>query len=601
MNNEEKERSVDTISPSQKRRTKAVFVAFFAIGGACAIYFSAISTTANKNTQLALSNFEPGADIAYEIFEGGQIIEKGNKQIDPSGKLSLDSDPDSDTTLTYKMTIRNPGPAKGTGQDPLNILLKLNPKNRAVDYHASGLREFSEVLISDGQSDVNSRTDWAGALSGTSVLDNLDQKNRNLLKIAFQSHNLENDAASPDGQIVEVFFGDANGSNLAAVQSRWSRAMKYMTEQLSAVMMQQAFIIGTFFDAKMQLETQRKMQELMARAHKDYHPSEQICRFGTFVKSLAHTERAYELDMRALNRALMGEVLAIEHDSAAQGPRMEVPNRITQFRTKYCNPRDNNDSLDLLCNTLVAATPAQRDRFNKDIDYFRTLESKLTVNANFADNALTNDEEDLFALAQNLYFPTVFDEVLDEDLAENVVSHYNTRSFMAKIGVAHNSFVNIVGMKTSAPPGQATVAPGAWPPNIIAPPPPATPLTENTGWTFMKAFIRELGLPAMTAAEIHAYLGERPSYYAQMEVLTKKIFQSPHFYTNLYDKPANVDRIGAAIDAIALMSLRDRFDSSLRREMLTSMLVEDELQDHVENISIRIFSNVQEEQTTLSP
>lgn len=115
----------------------------------------------------------------------------------------------------------------------------------------------------------------------------------------------------------------------------------------------------------------------------------------------------------------------------------------------------------------------------------------------------------------------------------------------------------------------------------------------------MKAFIRELGLPGMTDAEIHAYLGERPSYYAQMEVLTKKIYESPNFYTNLYDKPENVDRIGAAIDAIGLMSMRDRFDSSLRREMLTGLLVEDALQTHIESNTVRIFKNIQDEQPTL--
>jgi hypothetical protein len=47
-----------------------------------------------------------------------------------------------------------------------------------------------------------------------------------------------------------------------------------MTEQLSAVAMQQMEIIGTFLDAKQQLETQRLFQEMAAQAQKDYTPSE---------------------------------------------------------------------------------------------------------------------------------------------------------------------------------------------------------------------------------------------------------------------------------------------------------------------------------------
>ncbi len=584
----------------------AVIVVCAGAAALCLLLFIGFGSK-NGPSYVSLSNFKPGAKVAYEIFDDTKLVEKGFEEVDTSGKLKLESPlmEDRQTQGQVAVNLKIEDMARRAhqaeeGSDSVNLLLKMDKKSRKIDYFGSGLDDFSRILVSNGKDSLETNADWSGGFAGDNLFDKLDDKNRKLLKLAFQSHDLQDDSGQPE-HIVEVFFGDPNGSSAAAVQARYTAALIMMTEQLSAVMMQQAFIIGTFFDAKMQLETQRKIQELMARAHKDYHPSEQICRFGTFVKSLAHSERAYELDMRALNRALMNQMLAVQDDSSTQGPRAEVENKITQFQTKYCNPRDNNDSLDLLCPTLVAAAPAQRIRFNKDIDYFRTVDSKLTLDANFSDATLTNEEEDLFALAQNLYFPDAFDDYETVDVTENPRSHYNTRAFAARMNAAQNSFINIVGMKTSSPPGQATVAPGAWPPNIIAPPPPATPLTENTGWTFMKAFIRELGLPAMTNAEIHEYLGERPSYYAQMEVLTKKIYQSPHFYTNLYDKPANVDRIGAAIDAIALMSLRDRFDSSLRREILTSLLVEDALEHEVENVTVGIYKNVQDEQPTVRP
>ena len=96
--------------------------------------------------------------------------------------------------------------------------------------------------------------------------------------------------------------------------------------------------------------------------------------------------------------------------------------------------------------------------------------------------------------------------------------------------------------------------------------------------------------------QIDEILGERPSYYAQMEVLTKKIYQSPNFYTNLYDKPANVKRIGASIDAITIMNQRDRFESLLRREMLTSVLVEEALGTHVEEVNANMYEAMQKSQ-----
>ncbi|MCB1592672.1 MAG: hypothetical protein KDI90_09500 [Alphaproteobacteria bacterium] len=555
-----------------------------------------------QGTHISLSSFEPGSSLTYELFQDGQIVEKGRKDMDDKGRLTLDAtrylDENPESKLTYNLKIENlQKQAKGEASDPLNLLLKIDNASGHVGYAGAGLDQFSDILLSDGQQTTKSKADWTGGFAGEKLFDRLDDKNRNLLKLAFRGHDLENDILPREDGVVEVFFGDPSGSSLGAVQSRWTRALAMMTEQLSAVMMQQAMIVGAFFDAKFQLESQRKMQELMARAHKDYHPSEQICRFGTFVKSLAHTERAFELDMRALNRALLNQMLGTDPDSSAEGPSSEFPTRIAQFTTKYCDPHDNNNSLDLMCPTTVAlgAGNPLKDRFNKDIDFYRTVDSKLTLDANFADNTITNDEEDVFALANNLYFPDVFETIEYEDVGESDLSHYNSRSYAATIAAAQNSYVNIIGMKTSAPPGLATPAVGAWPPNIV--PPPVVNYAEDTGWTFMKAFLRELG--GLTDPEIHAYLGERPSYFAQMEVLSKKVFQSPHFFTNLYDKPVNVDRIGAAIDAIALMNMRDRFDSSLRREMLTSLLVEQSLKPHVENLSVQIFKAIQDEQPTL--
>ena len=589
-----------------KLRKAIILTAVIAAVGAAGMFVygdKLVSADRSSDTIVSLRNFVPGSLVSYEIFKDGKTLGKGKKSLGQDGELKLSvpvAEKDEDKSiLTYNMMVSHPQ-QQVSSETPssMSMMLKVNQETGEVTYSGSGLQEFSDVSISDGKTKKEGSADWAGIFAGTEVPDNLDDKNKRLLQLAFNDYNLQNDANNNSSPVIEVIFGDSSGSSAAAVQARWTRALAFMTEEFSAVMMQQAQILGSFFDAKFQLETQRKMQELMARAHKDYHPSEQICRLGTFVKSLAHSERQYENEIRAFNEALMNQMLAVQNDSAAEGYKTEYRAKLDQFTTTHCYPRDNNDGLDLLCDGLTAAGAPARERFNKDINFFLTLEKPLTVDVNMLDGTLTPDEEDLLALAQNLYFPDVFEEAIDERLSIDVRSHYKTRSFAARMNVAHNSFVNIVGMKSSAPEGQTTAAYGAWPANII--PPTVTTLDEDTGWTFMKAFIRELA-PAWTDDQIHEYLGERPSYYAQMDVLTKKIYQSPHFYTNLYDKPANVDRIGAALDAIALMSMRDRFDSSLRREMLTAMLVEDALDEHVEGLTVRIFKNIQEEQIMLNP
>jgi hypothetical protein len=62
-----------------------------------------------------------------------------------------------------------------------------------------------------------------------------------------------------------------------------------------------------------------------------------------------------------------------------------------------------------------------------------------------------------------------------------------------------------------------------------------------------------------------------------MDILTKKMYQRPEFYTDLYDTPTNVDRKGVSLQAIGLMQDFDTLKSYLRQEMILAVLVEMEL------------------------
>ena len=107
---------------------------------------------------------------------------------------------------------------------------------------------------------------------------------------------------------------------------------------------------------------------------------------------------------------------------------------------------------------------------------------------------------------------------------------------------------------------------------------PGQPQTRE----FLGAVLTELGVPAN---EVYQLIGERPSYYAQLEIMAKKIYQNPDFYANLYDKPANVARKGVALKAIELMLDRAIFESQLRQEMAMSVLLSSRLRSTFRDVN----------------
>jgi hypothetical protein len=352
-------------------------------------------------------------------------------------------------------------------------------------------------------------------------------------------------------------------------------ALQLMAAQLTAVGIMQIQMVGAIFDAKHQLETQRLFQQMMAQAHKDYQPSEGMCTFGTTVRSLAGSERRSNIAQVAFaqrmiqRQALSGDVTSVESLSSDKRSRMAL------FLKNYCDQADNANGLGNLCRQAVA-TPARR---NIDVDYTRNIESRLTLDVSFipdtaaaggaapaagAPAAATPDEEDVFSLAANLFSHNIAPIAQPELLAvkdgrvrmSNVEKYMDLRAIFAKRSVAQNSFAAITAQRAAGAPESAP---------------------------YTKAILKELGV--QNATEIDQLLGKNPSYFAQMEILTKKIYQNPLFYTELYDKPVNVARKGAAMQAIGLMQDRDLYNSLLRSEVVLSVLLETMLQKEQDKVA----------------
>lgn len=368
--------------------------------------------------------------------------------------------------------------------------------------------------------------------------------------------------------MVDVFFknGDKGEQSKRDTVPGLLEALQVMTSQLTTNAIDQIFMVGAMLDAKHQLETQRLFQQLTAEAHKDYHPSEGMCEVGTMTRSLATSARRADLSQITFAQRMNERQLLSGDTTSTNDEESEFWSRLRQFAHTFCNPADNGNGLANLCKI----SQKDKTRFNRDIDYTASVDLPLTLEIDFTPDgaAKTKDEENIFALSTNLYAydppPMIPETNLVNEKGEatsGVDNLMDLRAVAAKRSVAQNTLAAIVAQKTEG-------APESKP--------------------FLYAALKEMSGEGISDDEIKAYLGKNPSYYAQMEMLGKKIYQHPGFYTELYDKPANVLRKEAAMQAIELMQKRDIYRSLLRSEALFSVILETSLADQQREIENKI-------------
>ncbi len=408
-------------------------------------------------------------------------------------------------------------------------------------------------------------------------------------------------------------------------------ALADMATQMAAVSMQYTQIVGSFLDAQLQMDTQRVFRKLQFEAHKDYQPSETFCYFGTNVKSLAATESKGRFNALALSQISLARQIGNLNQAGSMSSVNDYKARWDQFVDHYCDPLDNNfqdqsstarpltglgsgdarTGLVLACDHDGSGSGSDigaldRNRYNRDISYTRLMEKPRTLEVDFTDGTLnvsTNlipplsmsslyagpikqprDEEDIIALSRNLYG----NKVLSRSLSTTMLKKSNARklylalrSVAAKRNVAQASFNAIVALKSA---GTSDELP------VLAIPKPTVDnngsfstvspvMLEQQTRRFLAAIMAQL-LPAdqtSTSGNIFDLIGYSPSYYSQLEILAKRIYQNPDFYAQLYDSPANVIRKKVAMKAIELMVDRTIYESQIRREMSISVLLASKL------------------------
>ena len=328
------------------------------------------------------------------------------------------------------------------------------------------------------------------------------------------------------------------------IESLWEAhtlpALMLMTEQITTSAIQQAMMIGTLFDAKHQLESQRLLQTLEAEAHSAYQVGEGMCTFGTMTRSIANTERRKDItqinlaDRSSQRQSLNGDGIS------AGGAADDFKSRFEEYINVYCHPSEMGGSIAQICNA------PDQTRVFKDIN-FTALSQSNNLNLDFTNPAATADEADVLALQANLYghrvLPSIpenkfaLDASGEEPLVNNVETYFKMRGLLAKRSIAQASFAAYVAERTEM---DASVQP------------------------YMEAVLKEMGI---SEAEAQDLLGFRPSYYTQMKFMTNTMYQTPNFYADLYSTPENVDRKIVSMQALNLKLRYDAYESHSRKNM----------------------------------
>lgn len=340
-------------------------------------------------------------------------------------------------------------------------------------------------------------------------------------------------------------------------------AMMDMAEFMSSFGMYQVEVFGSLLDAKDQMETERLMQQFVAEAHARYQPDVEMCTIGTVARGFAAAYRDAEYTAFTLAQRSQDRQLGSINQSAGAGRADDRIMRTDLFKRKFCNPYQNDNSLNTLCGPKPASPiSTNMPSMDRDVGYTRLIDEPFFLDVDFTvdivtgNQKLTEDEQALIAMENYLFAHNVFDRLGSEVLKIKGFHpiYLDARAVVAKRSVAENSFLAIAGMKASSPSNNMAVL--------------ASAIMKQMGVTGPEAFI-------LTGAE--------PSYYDLLDLIGRRLYQVPEFYIQLYDTPANVARKDVAMQAIDLMLGRDMFKSELRSEADMAIWLELEIIDKQQN------------------
>jgi Arc/MetJ family transcription regulator len=516
----------------------------------------------SKPTLSTVSGLQDGDSLSVNIAVGQDYyrLEDIEARNDGTRSVKAAKTKDGEKEAYNLLYTINPG---NDYKDVSDISLYYDPQARLIEASATGLPRDAQTSLRVGKEDLFNQipADWSGKSQLRATLEPAQVKEPVCLDIGGYRGGTLTICHDPKAmETEEVLLGGLSGligGGLGGLfggagPQLFLDAMKPFTEQINAAAIQQVSASGKFLDAKHQLETQRLLQQLYARAVKDYHPSEQMCAVGTMVRNLAQSESNTKLAKVALNEVVQARELVEGAAMTISGPFSDKHTRLEELKKYNCEKFDFGGELVEFCPGDVEAANQ-----NMDIDYTSALEIPLTLDIDFIDPEVTDDERNAFLFLHSIFNSSPYPYITPASVGtETLLDPYqDLRSISSMRSVARNALSNIIAQKVSGP--------------VIGD-------AAETAAPYLRGLMHDFGL---SETEITAMIGENPSYFSQMELLTKKMYQNPNFYTELYTKPANIKRIRAAMKAIKLMQDRDIYNALLRREMLISMLLETDVRD----------------------
>lgn len=307
---------------------------------------------------------------------------------------------------------------------------------------------------------------------------------------------------------------------------------------------------GTFNQAQNNVRGVSAVKEGSASAARDYAVSDTLCRFGSVSQSIGSDDlnaRAVQLSLSSMG---LDRNMGASGTASQSGAADDRTARMNEFIKEYCNPDENDNGLALMCGSDPQRRfeNVERDtRLNRDIDFTRTIADQATLDFGQEQSELSPGQQDIIQLSNNLYGHKQLSRRPSKSelgTANGQRMYLKIRSVAAARSVAQNSYAAQAGMKSQGSGGSAA---------------------------YINRLYQELGLSAKQTQDL---MGERPSYYAQMDALTKKLYQNPGFYVNLMEGKTNVGRQSAAMEGLELMQDRDMYHAMRRSEMLLALLVQ---------------------------
>ncbi len=319
-------------------------------------------------------------------------------------------------------------------------------------------------------------------------------------------------------------------------------AMQDMTRELESNGQMFTVDLAKMMDADNFVEATQAKAEMRADIHMEFQPSDELCKIGTLTRDLAAAESKARYATLMLAESFTKRQGYEAGSVSADGPDADVKARHQQRQTTFCNPHFNNGRNQ----DVEGCTETDPKYRGADVNFTQTIWSPLTIPIETLTSGETTIEQEAVEAFINHLVPVLPGQVPDGDSTAGKEREMDQQSLSAKFSVATSVLAHLAGMKASG---------------------------TGNGAEFLRAVYAAMGIPDGNTEQ----LGENPSYYAIMEVLTSALPKDPSLYLNLGGSPENATRMMVAMQAIMLMLSRDMYKTDLQISAVLAVLLATEL------------------------